>query len=56
MMGNKKTTDSSESMEYKHHYINIDGCRVKMNFPVESNETVMKDIARLMLGIMMKEQ
>ena len=55
-MSDAITAESSKQMEYKHQYINVDGCKVKMNFPLKSDESVLKDITRMMLGVLMKKQ
>ena len=35
--------------------ITIDNCKVKLNFPMVSIDSVMKDIARIMIGTMVSE-
>ena len=40
----KETTDS------KQVHMIVDGCKIKLNFPVEPEQSAITDIKRMMLG------
>lgn len=49
-------TLAHESSEAELKYINmvVDGCNVKLNFPVKADSTAISDIKRMMLGGVVK--